>query len=69
MDAYESRCGLLIASGAKKKKPKADIHDGGIKSLTQWSPHVTNTTPSDVHVTTDWRGIGGTKKYKLTLKD
>lgn len=59
-----SGCGLRIASWTKeKKKPKADIHSGGIKSLTQWSPHVTNTTPFGIHVTLNRRGASGRKKY------
>lgn len=51
-----------------RRKPKADIDNGGIKSLTQWSPHVTMTMPSGFQVTMDRRGAGGKKKKKRKIK-
>lgn len=58
-----SQSGLPIASHTRRK-PKADIDNGGIKSLTQWSPHVTMTMPSGFQVTMDRRGAGGKTKLK-----
>lgn len=52
-----------------RRKPKADIDNGGIKSLTQWSPHVTMTMPSGFQVTMDRRGAGGKKRKKKKNKE
>lgn len=52
---------LLVARGGSLK---LTLIMSLIKSLTQWSPHVTMTMPSGFQVTMDRRGAGGKKKKK-----
>lgn len=56
---------LLVARGGSLK---LTLIMSLIKSLTQWSPHVTMTMPSGFQVTMDRRGAGGKKKKERKKK-